>query len=250
MATNSWAARQAAVEGSYFRIEQMVAMRRHIERLVEEGKLPEGTLSNTSASTPAAQRQAALDSMVNIEYRGRKNLPEHAMKFQYQKAEFPIQSKSFVHNFKLGTQVSFGPGRWAGGEASIWDVKAGKDLAQTPSKQATWAEEIRMRKVAKAQYESPLVAGYRLLPQFTPGKAFFWGTILAVWGTSMGALLASKTYGLTKENIPDKIQALGEPFKESIKQRLDPLKETWSATTPSTQGAALKVHETDRKSVV
>ena len=106
-------------------------------------------------------------------------------------------SRSLVHDWKLGTQVSFGPGRWVTDEASVWDVKAGKELAQTPSKQATWAEEIRARKVAKAQYESPVVAGYRLLPQFTPGRAFFWGTILAVWGTMSGTVLASKVTGIT-----------------------------------------------------
>ena len=102
-----------------------------------------------------------------------------------------------VHDWKLGTQVSFGPGRWVTDEASVWDVKAGKELAQTPSKQATWAEEIRARKVAKAQYESPLVAGYRLLPEFTPGRALVWGTILAVWGTMFGTVLASKVTGIT-----------------------------------------------------
>mmetsp|Transcript_3473 Transcript_3473/g.10003 ORF Transcript_3473/g.10003 Transcript_3473/m.10003 type:complete len:164 (-) Transcript_3473:492-983(-) len=149
-----------------------------------------------------------------------------------------------VHEWKLGTQVSFGPGRWANGEASIWDVKSGKELAQTPSKQATWAEEIRMKKVAKAQYESPLVAGYRLLPEFTPGKAFFWGTVLAVWGTGVGSVLFSKTYGITKENMPDRTRQLLGPMKEWIEGHLVPLKETWSATSPSATGEAYKVHET------
>lgn len=79
----------------------------------------------------------------------------------------------------------------------MWDVKAGKQLAQTPSKQATWAEEIRAKKIAKAQYESPLVAGYRLLPQFTPGKAFFWGTVLSIWGTAMTTTLLAKSNGIT-----------------------------------------------------
>ena len=84
----------------------------------------------------------------------------------------------------------------------MWDVKAGKQLAQTPSKQATWAEEIRARKIAKAQYESPVVAGYRLLPQFTPGRAFFWGTVLAVWGTMTGTVLVSKITGITRVSLP------------------------------------------------
>jgi hypothetical protein len=87
--------------------------------------------------------------------------------------------------------------RWAGGEASIWDVKAGKDLAQTPSKQASWAEEIRAKKIAKAQFESPLVSGYRLLPEFTPGRAFVWGTILSVWGVAVATTVVSKSYGIT-----------------------------------------------------
>mmetsp|Transcript_35841 Transcript_35841/g.63988 ORF Transcript_35841/g.63988 Transcript_35841/m.63988 type:complete len:178 (-) Transcript_35841:89-622(-) len=153
-------------------------------------------------------------------------------------------SRSMVHDWKLGTQVSFGPARWAGGEASIWDVKAGKDLAQTPSKQATWAEEIRAKKIAKAQFESPLVSGYRLLPEFTPGRAFVWGTILSVWGVAVATTVVSKSYGITAENASAKIRSLGEPAKAALKGHLDPLKENWSATTASTRGEMYKVQQT------
>ena len=47
----SFAARLNAAEGSFFRSEQRQATIRHIEKLVDQGKLPEATLSGLEAST-------------------------------------------------------------------------------------------------------------------------------------------------------------------------------------------------------
>eukprot|EP00873_Tetraselmis_striata_P013019 jgi/Tetstr1/433283/TSEL_022571.t1 len=234
MGGDSWTMRQAAVEGSYFRTESAQATRRHLERMVTEGR----------AGTEVMEALKRLGIQTGDELRARSSMPEHRLKFRYQQSEFPAISRSLVHDWKLGTQVSFGPARWAGGEASVWDVKAGKDLAQTPSKQATWAEELRARKIAKAQYESPVVAGYRWLPQFTPGRAFIWGTILSFWGTAVATTLVAKANGITADNIGEKLRLMGEPAKQALKDRLDPMREHWSATAPSTKGEFYKVHET------
>jgi len=234
MGGDSWTMRQAAVEGSYFRTESAQATRRHLERMVTEGR----------AGTEVMEALKRLGIQTGDELRARSSMPEHRLKFRYQQSEFPAISRSLVHDWKLGTQVSFGPARWAGGEASVWDVKAGKDLAQTPSKQATWAEELRARKIAKAQYESPVVAGYRWLPQFTPGRAFIWGTILSFWGTAVATTLVAKANGITADNIGEKLRLMGQPAKQALKDRLDPMREHWSATAPSTKGEFYKVHET------
>ena len=74
--------------------------------------------------------------------------------------------------------------RWTVGDASIFSVDDGKRLAQTPHKPLTFYERVRLEKQAKASLETPLVQGYRLLPEFTPGRAMFWGSIIAVWGTA------------------------------------------------------------------
>ena len=74
--------------------------------------------------------------------------------------------------------------RWTVGDASIFSVDDGKRLAQTPHKPLTFYERIRLEKQQKAAIETPLVKGIRLLPEFTPGRAMLWGSILAVWGTA------------------------------------------------------------------
>ena len=56
-----------------------MAMRKHLERMVQEGKAPPSSLQSM-------QRSLGLPE---VEFRGHKNLPE---KFKYQKAEFPSET--------------------------------------------------------------------------------------------------------------------------------------------------------------
>lgn len=89
--------------------------------------------------------------------------------------------------------------RWTVGDASIFSVDDGKRLAQTPHKPPTFYERIRLEKQQKAAIQTPLVKGYRLLPEFTPGRAMLWGTILAVWGTA--AVVASTAKSLDIKTV-------------------------------------------------
>ena len=66
------------MEGSYFRMEDAVAMRKHLERMVQEGKAPPSSLESMKRSL----------GLPEVEFRGLKNLPE---KFKYQQAEFPSE---------------------------------------------------------------------------------------------------------------------------------------------------------------
>lgn len=78
--------------------------------------------------------------------------------------------------------------RWDVDGTSIFSVGQAKEMAQTPQRLPTAFEAKRMSKIQTAAYDSPLVQGYRLLPQFTPGRALMWGSILAVWGTAAVAM--------------------------------------------------------------
>ena len=86
--------------------------------------------------------------------------------------------------------------RWTVGDASIFSVDDGKRLAQTPHKPLTFYERIRLEKQQKAAIETPLIKGIRLLPEFTPGRAMLWGSILAVWGTAAIVMSTAKTLGI------------------------------------------------------
>ena len=87
-----------------------------------------------------------------------------------------------------------------------WTVGDGKRLAQTPHKPLTFYERVRLEKQQKAAIQTPLVQGYRLLPEFTPGRAMLWGTILAVWGTA--AIVASTAKSLDIKTVRAKQAAL------------------------------------------
>mmetsp|Transcript_3473 Transcript_3473/g.10004 ORF Transcript_3473/g.10004 Transcript_3473/m.10004 type:complete len:118 (-) Transcript_3473:1036-1389(-) len=81
MGADAWSYRQAAMEGSYFRAEEALATRRHLERMVSEGKISEETVRNVEQ----ASKSNGLGPQV--EYRARSNLPEHQVKFKYSKPE-------------------------------------------------------------------------------------------------------------------------------------------------------------------
>ena len=89
--------------------------------------------------------------------------------------------------------------RWTVDNASIFSVDDGKRLAQTPHKPLTFYERVRLEKQQKAAIETPLVKGIRLLPEFTPGRAMLWGSILAVWGTA--ALVVSTAKSLDIKTV-------------------------------------------------
>lgn len=68
-----------------------------------------------------------------------------------------------------------------------------------------------MRRVARAQLESPQLAGLRLLPTFTPGRALMWGSILALWGTA--AVVASSSRALGIQTVGN---LWGKPHVENL----------------------------------
>ena len=65
-------------------------------------------------------------------------------------------------------------------------------MAQEPQRLPTAFEAKRLSKIQNAAYESPLVQGYRLLPQLTPGRAFMWGSIFSLWATAGLAMTAAR----------------------------------------------------------
>jgi len=91
MGTDSWVARQAAVEGSYFRTEQVHATRKHLERMVTEGR----------ASTEIMEALQRLGIQSGEELRARSSLPEHRMKFKYVESEFPSEPPHPKPSFSL-----------------------------------------------------------------------------------------------------------------------------------------------------
>ena len=71
-------------------------------------------------------------------------------------------------------------------------MQEGAKLAQTPPKHVSHFEQLRANRVARAALETPLVSGMRLMPEYTPGRALLWGSIIALWGSGAIFLTAAK----------------------------------------------------------
>lgn len=150
--------------------------------------------------------------------------------FEYERGLLPPPRP--LPSFGLGTQFSLGRGRWTAEDVSIFSVADGKRMASTPPKAISNYENIRMTKIQRAALETPTMAGYRLLPEFTPGRAMLWGTVIAMWAT--GAVVATAMKNLEIEGAADasgKIRAVVAPWAAALERKLAPLRSGMSVAT-------------------
>ena len=163
-------------------------------------------------------------------------------------SKLPPRASYMTHFGELGTQVSLGRGRWSSDNTSIFSVSDGKRLAQTPPKPLNNYEAIRQTKIVRAQLESPQVAGLRLLPKFTPGRALFWGSVLAAWGTAATVASAARHLGIGSwEEAGPRLREVLTPFAADAEARLAPLRDTLAFTDGKGFGAEVQRSETVRR---
>lgn len=119
--------------------------------------------------------------------------------------------------------------------ASIFSVADGRRLANEPVRHLTAFEAARAARVAKHAAETPLVAGLRLMPIYTPGRALLWGTVLAAWGTA--AAVASSARALGVQNVSEAPEALRAYFAPAA-ERMRFAAEPWKGSLAISGGAA------------
>lgn len=207
-------------------------MERHLERLVKQGRLPESMLDclavETSAGASASSaattaRMPALYADLPTTVRGR---PQAEWVYNHKKTPFPMPAPSPAEKLALGTRISLGRSKWVVEDASIFSVADGKRLAQTPVKEMGTAwESARFEKIRAASLETPLVGGFRLLPELTPGRAFLWGSLLALWGTAATFKLAAGHLGITRaEDASEVLRGIMAPYAHAISNGMQPIK--------------------------
>lgn len=125
----------------------------------------------------------------------------------------------------MGTQFSLGRARWTTEDASIFSVADGKRLVNTPTKATSVYENIRAVKIQRAALETPTVAGYRLLPELTPGRAFLWGTVLAVWATTAVVMGTARTLDIKDTtDASGKLKSFMRPVADALDRFMTPFK--------------------------
>lgn len=112
MSMSGFAARGNAVEGSFFRKEQEFALRKQLERLVEEGQLPQSALQqHTPLDLGANRGPSALTSHVSV-----SDVPASVLKgrpasdfvYQHVKGVVPGKSRAVtVRYYARGLTVLF-----------------------------------------------------------------------------------------------------------------------------------------------
>lgn len=214
------------MEGSFFRSQEQLALERHLERLVDEGKISVEKLDDLKQRANSSGRAA---SGIPTELRGRP-----AGEFVYQHTKEAIPSPKFpnIKSWSLGTAVSMGRSRWTADNVSIFDVQAGREMAQTTTtRQPTMFEVRRAQAIERAALTTPLVQGYRWYPEMTPGRAFFWGTVLAVAGTAIGSKVACIVLDIRQvDDIREKMDNLLHPLTAAASDFFKPIGAVMSVT--------------------
>ncbi|KAI3434849.1 hypothetical protein D9Q98_002903 [Chlorella vulgaris] len=193
---------------------------RHLEKLVQQGKVDASLLEAARRSADETSSSGLPTEVIN---RRKEYVYEHKAGL------VPAPRWNDKRYMQMGTRISMGRARWSIEDASIFSVSDGKRLAQEPPPMATHYERIRLNKVARAAYESPTMAGLRLLPKFTPGRALLWGTILALWGT--GAVVATTAKQLeisTSDEVSNRLRPMFGSWAASLAGIFAPLRHSLS----------------------
>lgn len=79
------------------------------------------------------------------------------------------------------------------------------------------AQLAHAARIARAQQMAVTVAGFKVFPDLTPGRAFMWGSILAVYAVGVASYAVARSVGVTSvDDVRDKMQAAFAPYKEAM----------------------------------
>lgn len=133
--------------------------------------------------------------------------------------------------------VKLNNAKWAAPRAvdaaamSIFDIKGAISVLSKPPEPTTVTAgmaALRAR-VARAQQQSATIAGFRLFPDLTPGRAFMWGTILAVWSVALTATIACRAMDIhSVKDVPVKMKEHLAPVVEWGKASFSSIPETFT----------------------
>lgn len=127
------------------------------------------------------------------------------------------------------TNMKFNSSRWTRSAAeaeglSIFDMKGAMSAIQdgpddAAKKRAHPAAIAHAARVARAQQMGASWFGFKVFPDLTPGRAFMWGTILAVYAVGASTMIAAQSLDIKSvDDIKVKMQAAFAPYREALKE--------------------------------
>jgi len=240
--------RQRATEEAFFKAEQEKAVMEYLEKMMAMGR----DMSKIQAPKPSTSASILPQVMAqNLRLERPEKAEERRMRkfFRFQEGNRPkhynpssvINNPMYVSKATLGSQVSLGRSKWSAGTdtvqgASIFDVRKGAELANSAP------EHVRQQVVKPAAPVELVSVGkvkLRLMPDYTPGRALMWGSVLAVWGTAAIVLRSAKSLEIgSLEEVPAKLgEVIRRPAKSAV-TALDPIKQVATALKESDSAAA------------
>jgi len=237
------AARTAAEEARFFRAEDELALQKRMERLVSSSTSGGNALSlpcSSSSSSSSSSRSASLNEFqrecLAAAKRGMTKTSVRStnpLKVDIDTSKMGRRNYNNFMDYLKVPQVNMGRSKWeVNDDASIFSVKDGKRLAVTNVEESTHLRTTsgartarvalaRQMHVESAQVDATTYKGMRMYPKLNAGRAFMWGSVLALWGTSLLVLGSSKFLKIqTVEDLDTFVQKNASKPVENIKNTL------------------------------
>jgi len=241
--------RQRSMEEAFFKQEQEKAVLDMLDRMMKAGRDLKTIKQTAEPTNTASVLPQVMAQQLRLERPARAEERRVQQFYKFQKGNRPLwsppamsvlNSPMYVDKATLGSSVSLGRGKWNAGHstvegASIFDIKKGADLASGGGS----AEALEsMPKYKQVKLPTPQVADvmgvkFRLLPEYTPGRALVWGSILALWGTSVVVMRAARSLDITSvDDANGKLSGAAAPIVSGCATYLSPLKDTVETLKP------------------
>jgi hypothetical protein len=248
---NTLSFRARALEGSYFKAETDQCI---LERAASLGMRARAGVEAEMArgvASAGVSRHVANDMLPEVlahhlPVNKQRPLTGHKNALDYQIAQpqrnqsngmyRQLTRKTYVDSMG-GSTMNTGRGKWGAGNfaeanTSIWNVQDAQRLMLDGANNDPNREK-RLRFVNPPKpIPVVMVAGkpIRFLPDPTPGRALFWGTVLCVWaGAATGKLLLRSLDVQTISELRPKVTPMVADFASNVNDRMAPVKD-WQTT--------------------
>lgn len=240
---NSVARRQAAMENSYFLKLQEEAAERHRARLM---KVDPQRLARAAGGVGAGPSSSMLPQIAAHSLRLAPPTESQVIRTVTKYVEKdplrrPPMNPMFVSNLQLGNKLSVGGAKWIASSTTVQGASifsAGSALELMEGNKSPLLPPQR----SLPKLDMPIVQlgsmRVKLFPDFTPGRALMWGTLLAVWGTSAVAVRTAKAMGISSlEDVRSKFGDALAPIKGSMHATLEPFRDTFAGSHEAVAGS-------------
>lgn len=217
-----------AVESKFFREESEEAVVKRRDWLSRQGTLEEEVAKQRASAIRMTSSEILSEVLAHRIKLTPRPLPEvrgvDEGIFRPENAEnvfVPYNTRNLV-DFGIGTRVSMGRSKWTQEQgASIFDTSAGAKMASTMP-EGFEKKDVRTIRLARAGTTSPF---WKILPELTAGRAFLWGTALALWGTALGMKTVCSSMGIESvADVNSKMKEFLSPSGAAMHDTLSPLK--------------------------